>query len=212
MKYLSIILLLMAGLIAIVLVVTLIIIGFGTMNQENGSSLQQSNTIAPRSTPTYTTNLTTKSDQDPIIGAWLNGIVFFANGTVGGAGRASWSLNENQNNSYFVISEVPSTGPNSGSVSSTEWIYNPASDRINKRGSSEYFSRGVPKPVFTPIPAVTTIQTQPTQEIPTTGIPKKFSLTDCIDVCKMNYYADHHIGFYNDCLNTCNIENLKASN
>jgi hypothetical protein len=27
----------------------------------------------------------------------------------------------------------------------------------------------------------------------------------------LNYWADHHIGYYNDCLNTCNIENLKSS-
>jgi hypothetical protein len=214
-----IILILMAGIIAMVLVVALIFLGLGTINQDTGDTLPQTITISSRSTPvprpTFTT-VQTPSNQDPIIGSWLNGMVFFANGTVGSDGKTSWRANENENNSYFVISDTSSEmSKNSGFVSSTEWVYNPSSDKINKRGSSEAVSRGIPKPVPTTVPAITTMKTQPIQGQNTTnvsGTPKKFSYSDCIEICKSNYWADHHIGYYNDCLNTCNIENLKSSN
>jgi hypothetical protein len=216
MKYVYLILILMAGILAMVLVVALIFIGWSNISQNTEENLSQSiiTTISPGSTPvprpTFTTTIQTPSNQDPIIGSWLNGMVFYANGTVGSDGKTSWKVNENENNSYFIISDMSSEGArNSGRVISTEWVYTPASDKINKRGSSESVSRGIPKPVPTPIPAVTTIQTQLTQAINTTNTPKKFSYSDCIEVCKLNYWADHHIGYYNDCLNTCNIENLK---
>jgi hypothetical protein len=210
MKYLYPILLLMAGVIAMVVVVALILIGLSNINQDTSETLTQTTpvTILPRSTPPPRLTVTptpAQSNQDPILGSWLNGMIFYANGTVGGDGKTSWKANENENNSYFILSEVPSEG-------TTEWIYNPASDKINKRGSSESISRGIPKPVPTPIPAITTIRTQLTQGINTTITQKKFSYSDCVDVCKRNYWADHQVGYYNDCLNTCNIENLKASN
>lgn len=203
----------MAGLIITVLVVALIFIGLGNINQDTGNNLPQTTTISPRSTPPPRPTITptpTQSPQDPIVGPWLNGMVFYANGTVGNVENTTWKVNENENTSYFIISDMSWEGAeHSGSVISTEWVYNPASDKINKRGSSESISRGIPKPVPTTVPPVTTIQTQLTQAVNTTTTPKKFSYSDCVEVCKMNYYADHHIGFYNDCLNTCNIENLR---
>lgn len=211
MKYIYPILLLMAGVIAMVVVIALIFIGLGNLNQDNGNTLPQTIPSSPRSTPPprpATVPSPTVSNQDPIVGSWLNGMVFYPNGTVGRDGKTSWKVNENENNSYFIISEVPPEG-------TTEWIYNPGSDKINKRGSSESISRGIPKP--TPVPTITTIQTQMTPwqnptNLPGNGTPKKFSFSECVDVCKLNYWADHHIGFYNDCLNTCNIENLKVLN
>lgn len=203
----------MAGIIAMVLVVALIFLGLGTINQDTGDTLPQTITISSRSTPvprpTFTT-VQTPSNQDPIIGSWLNGMVFFANGTVGSDGKTSWRANENENNSYFIISD---TSKNSGYVSSTEWVYYPSNDQISKRGSPEFISRGKPKPVPTTEPTLTTIQTPltPRQTANVSGTPKKFSYPDCVEICKQNYWADHHVGFYNDCLNTCNIENLKAS-
>jgi hypothetical protein len=217
MKYVYLILILMAGILAMVLVVALIFIGWGDFSQNNGENLPQTmtTTIPPRSTPPPRPTIKPtpiKSAQDPIVGPWLNGMVFYANGTVGSDGKTSWKVNENENNSYFIISDMSSEGAkNSGSVISTEWVYTPTSDKINRRGSSESFSRGIPKPVPTPIRTVTTIQIQPTPVISTTTtIAKKFSYSDCVDVCKLNYWADHHIGYYNDCLNTCNIENLNS--
>ena len=214
MKYHSIVLLLMATLIIAVFVITLIIIGFVNLNQNTSGNPPQTITISPTSTPvhrlTVTTNQT-KSTQDPIIGSWLNGMVFYPNGTVGSDGTTSWEVNKNENNSYFIISDVLSPGANNPrSVTSTEWIYNPASDKINMRGSSKTFARGIPTPVPTLIPTITTIQTQLNQGVNTS--PSKFNYQDCLNSCKINYVADHNIGLYNDCIQTCNIENLKVSN
>jgi len=224
MKYLSVILLLMAALIIAVLVAVLIIIGFVNLNQNTGGTSPETITISPTSAPApepaFTTIETTPSNQDPIIGSWLNGIVFYANGTVGSDGHTTWEVNENENNSYFIKSDVLSPGANNPrSVSSTEWIYNPASDKINKRGSLETFARGIPTPVPTTIPTITAIQTQLTQRINTTnlsgggqGSPGKFSYSDCLSACKIAFSVDHNNGVFNDCIQTCNIENLKGSN
>jgi hypothetical protein len=98
--------------------------------------------------------------RDPILGPWRNGMFFYANGTLDGNGTTTWKVNKNENNSYFIISDVPSEGANNiRKVSSTEWKYNPASDKINMRGSSESFSRGIPTPKPTPLPSLTTMQT-----------------------------------------------------
>jgi len=125
---------------------------------------EQTLTISPNSTtaPLPATNQS-PSCQDPILGSWLNGLVFNADGTVGSDGNTIWKANKNENNSYFVISDVPSQGANNPrSVSSAEWIYNPYSDKINMRGSSQTFARGIPAP--TPVPTATTIQT-PTPDV-----------------------------------------------
>lgn len=119
--------------------------------------------------PALTTNQT-PSVRDPILGPWRNGMFFYANGTVEGNGTSTWKLNKNENNSYFIISDMPTAGANNiREVSSTEWIYNPASDKIYIRGSSVSFSRGIPTPkpslsatfttMQTPAPTVTTVRT-----------------------------------------------------
>ena len=218
MKYHSIVLLLMATIIIAVFVGALIIIGFVNLNENTSATPSQTITISPTPTavprPTVTTNKT-QSTRDPIIGSWLNGMVFYPNGTVGSDGTTSWEVNKNENNSYFVISDVLSPGANNPrSVTSTEWIYNPASDKINMRGSSQTFARGIPTPVPTPVPTITTIQTQLTQGVNISNISEsgkgQFNYQDCLNSCKTNYVADHNIGLYNDCIQTCNIENLKG--
>ena len=69
----------------------------------------QTPTISPNSTPEPgTVTDQTQTTQDPIIGSWLNGMVFNADGTVGSDGYTTWKVNKNENNSYFVIADVPS--------------------------------------------------------------------------------------------------------
>jgi hypothetical protein len=205
MKPHSTVLLLMAVLIAAVLVAVLIIIGLFYINPGAGSNPPETITISPTAIPSprpVVTTITTLSNQDPIIGPWLNGMVFYANGTVGSEGitsSQSWQVNTNENNSYFI--------QYSRDVTSTEWIYNPASDKINKRGSLESFARGIPKPTPKPITTVTTILTQ---VVNTTTTPAPFSYNDCLSACKIIFSVDRNNGAYNDCLNTCNIKNLNS--
>jgi len=199
MKYHSVILLLMAGLIVAFVVIGLIIVGFININQQSTDNLPQTTAISHTARPTpRPTTMQTRSTQDPIVGSWLNGMVFYTNGTVGSDGT-SWKINEDEKNSYFVMSDT-----------TTEWIYSPESDMIHKRGSSEFFLRGVPTPKPTTIPTITAMQTQQTKEVTTATIPGDFNYEDCLRICKINYSIDKSIGVYNDCVQTCNIENLKV--
>jgi hypothetical protein len=119
----------------------------------------------PVSTAPVLTTVQTQPARDPIIGSWMNGMVFNADGTVGSDGYTTWRENPDQNNSYFVLTNAPSGGGRS--VTSAEWIYNPASDKIYMRGSSVTYFRGVPK--ATPKPTVTTVGTT---------VPASFSMED----------------------------------
>jgi len=111
----------------------------------------------------------TLAPKDPIIGSWLNGMVFNADGTVGSDGTAVWKVNQNENNSYFVITDVPSEGANNPrTVTSSEWMYNPYSDKINMRGSSQTFARGVKVTKPTTKPTATAMQT------PAVALPSDF--------------------------------------
>lgn len=90
--------------------------------------------------PVFTSNTaigieTAVSKQDSIIGKWQNGMVFYANGTVGSDGITSWHANGNARNSYFIIRDEPSAFDRGRNVTSTEWIYIPESDCIHRRGS-----------------------------------------------------------------------------
>jgi len=202
MKYHSVILLLMAALIVAFVVIGLIIVGFININQQSAVDLPQTASMSQTARPTpRPTTMQTQSTQDPIVGSWLNGMVFYANGTVGSDGSTSWKVNEDENNSYFVIADT-----------TTEWIYNAESDMIHRRGSTESFSRGIPRPTPKPTtkPTLTTIQTQLTPEVNPTTTPGKFNYEECLGICKINYSIDKSIGVYNDCVQTCNIENLKV--
>jgi hypothetical protein len=132
-----------------------------TVNETVLVTPNQTPTIPPTSAPAPVpvTNQT-QTTKDPILGSWLNGMVFNADGTVGSDGTTSWKGNKNDNNSYFVIADVPSEGANNQrSLTATEWIYNPLSDKINMRGSSQTFARGIPKAKLTTKPTATTIRT-----------------------------------------------------
>ena len=62
--------------------------------------------------------------------------VFYANGTFGDDETTSWKVNKDEKNAYFIISDKPSELDRARNVTSTEWLYIPASDCIHKRGSA----------------------------------------------------------------------------
>jgi hypothetical protein len=91
-------------------------------------------TTLPTPAPVITT-LQTPSNRDPIVGSWQNGMVFYANGSVGSDGITFWRVNKDEKNSYFVMTDQPSPLDKARDVTATEWIYNPVSDSIHKKGS-----------------------------------------------------------------------------
>ena len=127
-------------LVILLLVLVLITSGCTTTTQPPVTS-QETITVAatPTPEPTVTRPL---SGMDPIIGAWDNGMVFNADGTVGDDRNVSWKANDMQQYSYFVTVESRAVTDNEGgkridpSALSTEWIYNPYSDTIHKRDST----------------------------------------------------------------------------
>jgi len=202
----------MTMIIIAVVVGALIIIGFINLNQNSGETPSQTVTPLTTARPTIRPVNVSQTPKDPIVGSWLNGMVFYSNGTVGSDGTTTWAVNPNENNSYFVVTDVQSPGSNNPrSISSAEWIYNPATDKISRRGSPEIFGRGIPTTKPTTKPTATTVQTQVTVTANVTVTGGKFSYQDCMNTCKLNYYVDRHIGKYNDCVQTCNIENLKVA-
>ena len=122
MRYQTVILLLVASLIAAGCV----------SGPQNVGVVTTNPTPLPISVPT---TIQTPSGQDPIVGTWQNGMVFFANGTFGDDGTTSWKVNRDEKNAYFIISDKPSELDRARNVTSTEWVYIPASDCIHKRGS-----------------------------------------------------------------------------
>jgi len=98
--------------------------------------------------------IATPLNQDPIIGSWLNGMDFYANGSVGTSGTLTWKKNENENNNtYFVIFEGqdPNLCCSKERITiTTVWIYYPASDQIKKLDSAEFVNRGAGKVSWNP--------------------------------------------------------------
>lgn len=114
-------------------------------------------TMAPQ-TPTPEPTVTRPlQGMDPIIGSWENGLIFDADGYVGGNRNISWKANDMEKHSYFVtvesraVKDIEAGRIIDPSALSTEWIYNPYSDAIHKRGSSQGFRRVVEGTV-TPAP------------------------------------------------------------
>lgn len=202
----------MTTIIIAVVVGALIIIGFVNLNQNTAETPSQTLTTMATTRPTMRPVNVTQTPRDPIVGSWLNGMVFYPNGTVGSDGTTTWEANPNENNSYFVVTNVQSSGSNNPrSISSAEWLYNPATDKISRRGSPEIFGRGVPTTKPTTKPTATTVPATVTATVNVTASTAKFSYQDCMNTCKLNYYVDRHIGHYNECVQACNIENLKTA-
>jgi len=108
--------------------------------------------------------------QDPIIGSWQNGMLFYQDGSLYGHGSsfALWKKNEKVENCYFIIPQEIVNNEYKGGVQE-EWLYDPKTDRISKTGSSDYISRGKP------IPA-----------IPTSEQTKDFNLTSSAWILNSN--------------------------
>ncbi len=133
----------------IILLLALVLITAGCATKQEATLPQTTTTTVatPTPEPTVTRPL---PGMDPIIGAWDNGMVFDANGYVGGDRNISWRANKMVDYSYFVTTETREVYDMKvgrkvdPSASSVEWIYNPASDTIHKRDSSAAARRVLP--------------------------------------------------------------------
>jgi hypothetical protein len=124
-----------------ILLLALVLITSGCTTTKQEVTPQE--TIAVVATPTPEPTLTPRqAGMDPIIGAWDNGMVFNADGTVGSDKNTTWKANDMVEYSYFVTVESRALKDEEGgrtvdpSALSTEWIYNPYSDSIHKRDST----------------------------------------------------------------------------
>jgi hypothetical protein len=142
-------------LIFLLLALVLITSGCTTTKQEVAPP-QTTITIVPTPTPEPTITRPLPG-MDPIIGSWDNGMVFNADGTVGSDRNVTWKANTMVDYSYFVTAETGQIyDRKAGSkvdptVSTAEWIYNPASDTIHIRDTSIVARRVLPGMVPAPI-------------------------------------------------------------
>jgi hypothetical protein len=126
-------------LVILLLVLVLITSGCTTTKQEVPTPEPTTIVATPTPEPTVTRP---QAGVDPIIGAWDNGMVFNADGTIGGDKNVTWKANDMLQYSYFVTIESRAVTDAEGgkridpTALSTEWIYNPYSDTIHKRDST----------------------------------------------------------------------------
>jgi len=126
-------------LVILLLVLILITSGCTTTKQEVPTPVPTTIVATPTPEPTVTRP---QAGVDPIIGAWDNGMVFSADGTIGGDKNVTWKANDMLQYSYFVTVESRAVTDTEGgkridpTALSTEWIYNPYSDTIHKRDST----------------------------------------------------------------------------
>ena len=126
-------------LVILLLVLVLITSGCTTTKQEVPTPEPTTIVATPTPEPTVTRP---QAGVDPIIGAWDNGMVFNADGTIGGDKNVTWKANDMLQYSYFVTVESRAVTDAEGgkridpTALSTEWIYNPYSDTIHKRDST----------------------------------------------------------------------------
>ena len=126
-------------LVILLLVLVLITSGCTTTKQEVPTPEPTTIVATPAPEPTVTRP---QAGVDPIIGAWDNGMVFDADGTIGGDKNVTWKANDMLQYSYFVTVESRAVTDAEGgkridpTALSTEWIYNPYSDTIHKRDST----------------------------------------------------------------------------
>ena len=140
------------------LALVLMISGCTTTKQEVVPPETMTTVATPTPEPTLTPR---QAGVDPIIGAWDNGMVFNADGTVGSDGNTFWKANDMLEYSYFVTSETRAVKDVEAgrvidpSASATEWIYNPYSDTIHLRESNAGVRRVLTMVTAKPVPVVT---------------------------------------------------------
>lgn len=125
----------------VILLLVLVLITSGCTTTKQAVPTPEPTTIVatPAPEPTVTRP---QAGVDPIIGAWDNGMVFNADGTIGGDKNVTWKANDMLQYSYFVTVESRAVTDAEGgkridpTALSTEWIYNPYSDTIHKRDST----------------------------------------------------------------------------
>lgn len=138
----------MRYLMVILLVVLVLVTAGCTTTQQQAVTPEP--TAAVVSTPTPEPTVTRpQAGMDPIIGSWENGLVFGADGYIGGDRNVTWKANDMEKYSYFVtvesraVKDIEAGRMIDPSALSTEWIYNPYSDTIHKRGSNEGIRRAL---------------------------------------------------------------------
>jgi len=145
----------------IILLLALVLITAGCATKQQVAPPETTITIVatPTPEPTITRPL---PGMDPIIGSWDNGMVFDADGFVGGDRNISWRANKMVDYSYFVTTETRGVYDMKvgrkvdPTAISAEWIYNPASDTIHKRDSSSAARRVLPGALMAaPVPTGT---------------------------------------------------------
>jgi hypothetical protein len=126
----------------VILLLALVLVTAGcTTTQQPVATPEPTAPIPP--TPTPEPTLTPpQAGMDPIVGSWENGLIFDADGYIGGDRNVSWKANDMEKYSYFVtvesraVKDLEAGRMVDPSALSTEWIYNPYSDTIHKRGST----------------------------------------------------------------------------
>jgi hypothetical protein len=127
-------------------IVLLLVISGCTSTQQPVATPEPTIAVAASPTPAPTVTRP-QAGVDPIVGAWDNGLVFDAEGYVNGDRNISWKANDMEKYSYFVtvesrgVKDVEAGKMIDPSALSQEWIYNPYSDSIHKRGSNEGIRR-----------------------------------------------------------------------
>jgi hypothetical protein len=151
----------MRYLICILLLALVLMTSGCTTTKQEVAPPQETITIVATPTPEPTVT-PRQAGVDPIIGAWDNGMVFNADGTVGSDGNTFWKANDMLEYSYFVTSETRAVKDVEAgrvidpSATATEWIYNPHSDTLHMRDSNAGVRRVLLTTVTAkPVPAVT---------------------------------------------------------
>jgi len=127
----------------VILLLALVLVSAGcTMTQQPVATPEPTMTIPPTPTPEPTVTRP-QAGVDPIIGSWENGLIFDDQGYVNGDRNITWKANDMEKYSYFVTVESRAVKDLEAGTAADpyayakEWIYNPYSDSIHRRGSNE---------------------------------------------------------------------------
>lgn len=144
--------------LSVLILIVLVLMTAGCATKKPDVTPIPTTVIAPTPTPEPTVTRPLPG-VDPIIGAWDNGMVFNKDGTVGSDPLVTWRKNEMVEYSYFVTTASGAIDDKAAgrkvdpTAMSREWIYNPNSDTIHIRGTTDSARRTLyPVPV-SPVPS-----------------------------------------------------------